>query len=247
MRWIILLATTACVKQLDVDAMEGPLDTVLVPGCPSNSDGTLSNCQWDRALWAHELWKDGVTRTFITSGNAVHNSYIEAEALRAGMVALGVPDDVIYTETQALHSDENVAYAIDMMEELGMERFGIASHPGHTGGMRAMAKGWGYRATPIPLQLDVTRDLLDEGVPTVQTQPVPRDEWLPLQRRERVIAARLGFRPRLNSFFVYVGNGVRGVLGGNVERPRPPTPEPTLRGRRHRVDTEPWDDGAVSL
>ena len=29
-----------------------PVDVAIVPGCPSEADGTLSACQWRRAAWA---------------------------------------------------------------------------------------------------------------------------------------------------------------------------------------------------
>lgn len=240
MRWAFLLAAIGCTKQLDINEPGEPLDTVLVPGCPSEEDGALSRCQWDRVLWAHRLWEDGVTRTFITSGNAVYNPYIEAEALRAGLIGLGVPGDVIYTETQALHSDENIAYALAMMEELDLDTVGVATHPGHTTAIRQMARGWGHQVVAIPIDMGEVRDVDTETLPEIRTSPVDDDEWIPLKRRERVIAARLGFRPRLGSFLVYTAHGLRGIFLGESDAPTPPTPEPTLRGRRHRVDTAPW-------
>src|SRR3954467_14171611 len=79
-----------------------PFDVVIVPGCPSLDDGAMSPCQMSRAVWASILWKRGVASSFITSGSAVHSPYVEAEALAAGMVALGVPPERIWLEPNAL-------------------------------------------------------------------------------------------------------------------------------------------------
>ena len=35
-------------------------DAVIVPGCPSEDDGSLSACQMSRAAWAAILWQRGV-------------------------------------------------------------------------------------------------------------------------------------------------------------------------------------------
>jgi hypothetical protein len=36
-------------------APEHPFDVVIIPGCPSEDDGSLSRCQMSRALWAARL------------------------------------------------------------------------------------------------------------------------------------------------------------------------------------------------
>lgn len=221
-----------------------PLDVVLVPGCPSNADGTLSKCQWERAAWAAHLWETESTQAFITSGNAVYNRYIEAEALKAGIVALGVPEEVVYTETQALHSDENAGFAIEMMDDLDMDSLGVATHVGHTGAITSMTRGWGHKARNLRLRSKVVRDRLNEPLPEVRTEPVPEEEWLPLKERERELARRKGVRPRLNSWFVYFANGVKGIVGV-AKRPRPPVKEPSLEGERHRVDTRAWEEDSM--
>ncbi len=237
---VVLCLCTACVKG-PMDPGYGPdekLDVVLVLGCPAEDDGTLSSCQWQRALWAHALWEDGVTERFITSGNAVYNRYIEAEAMKAGMVALGVPEEVIHTETQALHTDENAAYALELVRVKGWKTMGVASHPGHADGGRAFLRGWGHPA--VSLQMDMERIIpLMDSVPDVRVEPVPEDEWLPLGKRERVIAKRLGKAKRPSSLLVYTWRAISGSLGTN-QPPHPPVPEPSLGGARHRIDTAPW-------
>ena len=40
-----------------------PYDLVIVPGCPSNPDGSPSRCQLARAIWATLLWERGYVGT----------------------------------------------------------------------------------------------------------------------------------------------------------------------------------------
>ncbi|MCB9674113.1 MAG: YdcF family protein [Alphaproteobacteria bacterium] len=240
--FVLALFAVAC-KRVPPDpgfGADAPLDVVLVPGCPSRDDGTLSGCQWQRAIWAADLWEDGVTGAFITSGNAVYNRYIEAEAVKAGMVALGVPEDRIHLETQALHTDQNAGYALRMMDALGFETLGVASHGGHARGARAMLRGWGHGAVALQMDMERVGARMREGLPTVRTEPVPEDEWMPLKAREKLIARRTGrLLRRPNSVVVY---SWKAMVGGFTKQhpPRPPTSEPTLDGARHRVDTRPW-------
>jgi hypothetical protein len=229
-----------CSRRLPVSASAEPLDVVLVPGCPSRDDGSLSGCQWQRVLWAHRLWEQGTTRAFVVSGNAVYNRYVEAEALRAGLVALGVPEERVVLETQALHTDENASYALDIFRTRQWTRFGVASHGGHAKGVRAFWTGWGEPPAAIfPMDMQWMQARMGEPRPDVRTDPVPEDEWLPLADREREIARRTQRRKRPHSIWVYSWAALRGAFGSSP-RPLPPMPEPTLEGRRHRVDTAPW-------
>ncbi len=240
----VCLALTGCkgpppLAQLQAD----PLDAVIVPGCPSKPDGRLSGCQWQRAIWAHMLWEDGVTEHFITSGGAVQNRYVEAEALRAGMVALGVPEARIHTDTQALHTDQNAGYSVAIADQLGFERIGVASHGAQARGMRMMLRGWGHDEVVVfPMELPRVVERVRQDLPTVETDPVPESEWLPLRERERVIADRQGTRRRPPSWYVYA---LGAIAVRNKGAPEPPVSEPTLRGERHRIDTRPWPEAVA--
>ena len=222
-----------------------PLDVVIVPGCPSNADGSVSICQWERAIWASELWQDGATGAFITSGGAVYNAYIEAEAVATAMVALGVPRDRIHLETQALHSDENLGYSMAIARELEFDDVGYATHGLQATALRAMVRGWGQRdVAHLPMDRDRVERRLEQGLPMVWTAAVPPEEWLPINDRERVVAARLGRPRRLPSWVVYAAGATVGWMKRGAP-PVPPVVEPTLRGLRHRVDTAAWDSDAL--
>lgn len=205
-----------------------PVDAAIVPGCPSNDDGTLSDCQWRRALWAHHLYATGLVDRLIVSGNAAYNPYVEADALAAGLRALGVPDDRILREPRALHTDENIAYALLIADEHGLGDVVVASDLGQAPGGCLMVREWSRDTRECYASIIDYRWLrarLASGLPVVRTDPVPADEWLPLEEREAQIAAVTGERPRRSSLSVYLSRSVRALVGTS-EPPAPPPPLP---------------------
>ena len=105
-------------------------DVIIVLGCPSNEDGTPSECQTRRADLAVSLGRYG--KRFITSGAAVHNAFVEAEALRDLLIARGVPTADITLEAQATHTDENLYYSSLIMSARGWQSAIVVSDdPGH--------------------------------------------------------------------------------------------------------------------
>ena len=58
--------------------------------------------------WSRDLLEKGVARNVIYSGAAVQTPYVEGELMALYARAIGVPDGVIHTETNVLHSCENL-------------------------------------------------------------------------------------------------------------------------------------------
>jgi hypothetical protein len=179
-----------------------PFDVVIVPGCPSLDDGTLSPCQMSRAAWAAILWRRGVATSFITSGAAVHSPYVEAEALAQAMVALGVPADRIWIEPNALHTDENMYYSLQIARALGRRRLAVASQRGHAAWGCRMLLDWGQACGAV--SVDLTAVTGDDPRPRLGQLRAPRaPDWQPLDERERARAERSGRRRRPPSFLLY--------------------------------------------
>ena len=190
-----------------------PFPVAVVPGCPSMTDGGLSACQWRRVLWAVELYETGRVSAFITSGSAVYNRYVEADALRAGMVSLGVPIDVIHTETRALHTDENLAFSLPILETLGQTQVAVASDGAQVIIACAMLRMWGRDCLALPMDGDRVATRLAEGVPLVRTLPVPEARWMDLATRESARAESRGAWGRPPSPLVYVWGLIKGLAG----------------------------------
>ncbi len=164
---------------------DAPFDAVIVPGCPSEADGRVSECQWQRAIWAAELVSAGSARHVILTGGAVYTPYVEAEGLAAAMVALGIPAERLHLEPLARHTDENAGFALALAQELGFERLAVASVPVHAVLMDEMMLRWGVNVVGIPLDRRIVRARMAQPLPDVRTDAVAG--WVPfeVQKAER--------------------------------------------------------------
>lgn len=193
-----------------------PLDAIIIPGCPNQPDGALSECQIRRATWGAILWERGFTRSLITSGAAVYSPYVEAEALAAALAALGVPGERIYLEPDALHTDENMFRSLQIARRLGLRRLAVASDgPQATGGC-SMLRDWDQPCSAIPIEYRLTQQRSQasaDALAQVRVRPVPGAEFLPLAERERRIAQRNRRPRRPPSGLLYPYMAVRAALG----------------------------------
>ena len=201
-------------------------DAVIIPGCPSEEDGSLSLCQMSRAVWASILWHRGVAGAFITSGSAVHSRYVEAEALAAGMTALGVPAERIWLEPNALHTDENMYYSLQIARALGFRTLAVVGD-GAAWDCRMLAD-WGQRdcgAFEIDRAWVRARHRQLRALDSVRSRRV--DGWVPLAERERRIAASTG-RHRPPSYMLYLSLGLMRLNGERWVPPGTPPRAPTI-------------------
>lgn len=224
---LVLFAGLGCARQVR-PAPPDPVVAGVIPGCPATEEGQASPCTWRRALWAAEVWKDGGLDYLIPSGAAVHNRWVESRTTRAVLIELGVPADRIVTETQALHTDENIAYSLPIAEAIGAHRLVGISERGQAVGICKMATMWGWGCAPAPMDMARIRDRLAETPPPITTEPVPEDEWQHWTDRERALRRARGEPPRLRSPARYFALFMTGTFGGTVEPPVPPAAEPSL-------------------
>ncbi len=204
-----------------------PFDVVIVPGCPSNDDGSLTRCQMGRALWAAVLWERGWARNFIVSGDAVHSPYVEAEALAEALAALGVPAERIFLEPHALHTDENMLDSWQLVQLAGWHRVAVASSRGHAawGCQLLIDGGQDCRALSFDVLALEARAARSPGVlAAVRSRRVV--DYVPLDERERRLVAA-GHRRRPPSLFLYPSLFFA-RSNGKVWRPEP-VAEPRLQ------------------
>ncbi|NUP12832.1 MAG: YdcF family protein [Polyangiaceae bacterium] len=94
-------------------------DVIVVLGCPSNADGSASDCQTERADIASNLHTAGYGDHFIVTGGAVHNEFSEADTLRDLLLERDISSEAIVVEPLAEHTDENIYYSSIVMQEHG--------------------------------------------------------------------------------------------------------------------------------
>lgn len=102
-------------------------DVIVVLGCPTGDDGTPSECQTARVEVAMRAMRAGLGDTFIVTGGAVQNAYVEAETLRDMLVARGVAADRVVVEPKAEHTDENLYWSSEIMKARGWQRAVVVS------------------------------------------------------------------------------------------------------------------------
>ncbi|MFN0202636.1 MAG: YdcF family protein [Bacteroidia bacterium] len=105
-----------------------PFDVVIVPGLPHDT-ANINPLLKARMLWAKELYDKGITRHIIFSGSAVQSPYVEAVIMKLMAEAIGIPAQHTFTEVEALHSTENVAYGIALANSMGFKNIAIATDP----------------------------------------------------------------------------------------------------------------------
>ncbi len=212
---LVLGAAGCAVERLEMHGPPPrPFDALVVPGCPSRPDGTLSDCQRDRAIWAALIVRRGWARRVIASGAAVHTPYVEAEALAAAMAALGVPADRIWIEPDALHTDENAYDSARIARALGDRTIAVASHRGHAAWACRLMLDWGQPCAAIsidPAQVAAERPRVAALLDGVRT---PRAaSFRDLGERERDEARRAGRARRPPSAILYPAIGLLDSIG----------------------------------
>jgi hypothetical protein len=223
---LVLLFTACAARQSVLEQPERPhVDVVMIPGCPTEDDGSLSTCLIDRIVWGAMVWEAGIADEVIVSGAATYNRYAEARALAAGLAALGVPAEHIWLEESARHTDENVYYSLLLTVRIGRDSFAIASAAGQAPGACSMARSWWYACVAIPMENERVRAAL-AGDPryavlkSVRVDPEP-DGWLPVDEFEEAREAA-GGRGRPSSYLVYYVIGPFKRLMGDPWIPPPP-------------------------
>jgi len=225
---LMLSGSVGCAKHATSPNLskKDAVDVLLVPGCPTRGNGSHSKCLWFRATWAHEIWKQGLARRIVTSGGAVYNPYVEAISLKRALVALGIPADQIYTETQARHTDENVAYALALFPDAPPESFGVASHGFHARIACRLARAWGTACTVYPAPEAWVEARVADRPPRIRIQRVRAPDWESHDEHEhgRRIEQRKGLFGHGRVYLAYLTWGR--IFGRNA--PVAPGPEPTL-------------------
>jgi uncharacterized SAM-binding protein YcdF (DUF218 family) len=84
--------------------------------------GTRDGVQ-ERIDAAYHLWRDGYCRWLIVSGGLTPGSDMtECQIIKAGLVSLGVPADLILEEHKATNTGENVIFSLPVIDaHLGLD------------------------------------------------------------------------------------------------------------------------------
>lgn len=106
-------------------------DCAIVCGYFANEDGSPSEFMKTRVEKAAELLHEGKVRSIIFSGAAVYNKYVEAEVMADYAESLGVPQENMILEKQAVSTYHNMLYSRQVMQEHGYRSCAIVTNVWH--------------------------------------------------------------------------------------------------------------------
>lgn len=150
-------------------------DAILVLGSPADSDGNPTPEQLARVTEAVHEYERGVAPRLIFTGGAVHNRFVEAQAMAHTATAQGIPQAAIFVEPQARNTLQNACYAERLMKAHGWDSAEVISSAVHLprAGLifSRLPLAWRLHAAP-PLEpesnWDATASALLETLKTVR-------------------------------------------------------------------------------
>lgn len=151
-------------------------DAIIVPGIP------LKNGHWDsvmkaRVIWAYVLYKNGITKNIIFSGNAVYQPFYESKVMGLYAQAIGIPKEHIFYDTQARHSTENAYYSYLVAKQNGFKVLALASDPFQSALLRKFTKvRFGTQIYHMPFVMDSVRKYSNFN-PNINTEHARRADF----------------------------------------------------------------------
>jgi uncharacterized SAM-binding protein YcdF (DUF218 family) len=168
-------------------------DAVIVPGIPFKND------RWDsvmkaRVIWAWVLYKNGIAKNFIFSGDAVYSPFKESIIMALYAEKLGIPREHIYYETKAKHSTENVYYSYLEAKKHGFKSLALATDPLQSYLLkRFLERRFGTPIDRLPFIMDTVR-VYSYLNPTIDphSAKVNEDDFEPIDEEESFITRLRG-------------------------------------------------------
>ena len=128
----------------------GPADAAIVLGAAVYRD-VPSPVFEERIRHAVQLYRERVVgRLVMTGGLSLGDRLTEAEAARNWSTGHGVPADAVLLEDRSRTTEQNLAFALPILQRAGLGRVLIVSDPLHMRRALALARRLGLDAHPSP-------------------------------------------------------------------------------------------------
>jgi vancomycin permeability regulator SanA len=118
-------------------------DLVIIPGNTVNPDGSLSPRLKGRLDAALSLWHQGLVSYFFVSGGVGKEGVDEAQAMKAYLVASGVPALRIFQDSEGLNTEATARNAAELMRQNKLTSAVIATQFFHITRLRILLKQQG--------------------------------------------------------------------------------------------------------
>jgi uncharacterized SAM-binding protein YcdF (DUF218 family) len=112
-------------------ARRRPLDALVVLGCRVGAAGELEGPALRRVEQTASAYAEGTAPLILVSGGRRWGAVAEAEAMRRGLVARGVPGEHVVVELLSLTTLENARYASVRLERRGITQIGLVTCDWH--------------------------------------------------------------------------------------------------------------------
>lgn len=168
-------------------------DAIIVPGIP------FKNGSWDsvmkaRVIWSWVLYKNGIAKNIIYSGDAVYTPYKESLVMGLYAQQLGIPKEHIFYDTRARHSTENVFYSYLVAKKHGFKSLALATDPFQSFLLRSFTRRrFGSPIYHLPFVTD-TLAAYNYINPKINPKPAKVDDFVSITETE-------SFRKRLKGTF----------------------------------------------
>ncbi len=163
------------------------VDCILVLGAGLKPDGTPSLVLTDRLNRGIELYKKGISRRLLMSGDHGRTGYNEVEAMKKYAMDAGIPEDDIFMDHAGFSTYESLYRARDIFE---VKSLAIVTQPYHE-----------YRAVYIAEELGLTA----YGTPSIPTQY--RNAWM-MEVREMLARTKEFFNLLIQPEPTYLGDRI---------------------------------------
>lgn len=154
---------------------KAPYDLIIVPGYPYQAESN-KELFTIRLHWAKELYEKGVAKNVMFSGDAVHTPYTEGQIMKRFAVEMGIPEEHVFEENQALHTDENVKYSKKLAKELGFHKFAFATDPYQFAYMKTLVFFFA-NGTPIFTFSTDSMAYYSQPLPEIDIESLEQENW----------------------------------------------------------------------
>jgi uncharacterized SAM-binding protein YcdF (DUF218 family) len=114
-------------------------DMIAVPGVPFTETGWDSTMK-ARVYWSKYLYDKGIAKNIMYSGSSVYSPFYEGEIMALYAIAIGIPEENVFTETRAQHSTENLYYVYLKSKKMGFTKLALATDPFQAKQLRRFAR-----------------------------------------------------------------------------------------------------------
>jgi len=188
----LVLSCASPVKVYYRAVKKQPYDVVIVPGIPYQDENWESNVMKTRVLWSFYLYSKGITRNVIYSGSAVYSPYVEGKIMALHAIALGIPREHVFSETNAEHSTENLVYSYILAKKMGFTKIALATDPFQSATLRSYAWDIGMKVDFIPIIYDTLDIMKVDTLLHIDPSSAFIRDFVALPQRENIVKRILG-------------------------------------------------------